>query len=140
MSLSGFSIEWLNQREDADRRARNSLLLSKATDWLNACQQQGQTPLIADMGAGTGSTLSAFADATASPLVWHWRLLDNDPVLLNEAQSRHGKDHDIELSRVDLSETGSLPLGGAHLVTASALFDLVSANFIDELSRSGIGV
>jgi hypothetical protein len=138
--LSGFSIEWLNLREDADRRARNTSLLAKAKDWLGARQHPGKITLIADLGAGTGSTLRAFADVATKPPIWRWRLLDNNQVLLQEAQRRHGKDHEIELCCVDLSETGSLPVTDARLITASALFDLVSASFIDELIKSGIGV
>ncbi|ALO45800.1 class I SAM-dependent methyltransferase [Pseudohongiella spirulinae] len=138
--MSGFSIEWLNLREDADRRARSQVLLDKARHWLCSGKEKEPPQLIADMGAGTGSTLRAFSEKETGFPALRWRLLDNDQALLNEAQRRHGTSHDLELCRVDLSETISLPLSDARLITASALFDLVSAGFIDAVIDSGIGV
>lgn len=138
--MSGFSIKWLNLREDADRRARSITLLNAAKDWLDDAVAANGSAVIADLGAGTGSTLRALTDSYPNSSALRWRLVDNDQALLNEAQRRHGRANQIELCNVDLSQTSTLPLSDARLVTASALFDLVSADFIDDLARSGIAV
>ncbi|MGM0631572.1 MAG: class I SAM-dependent methyltransferase [Pseudomonadota bacterium] len=143
--MSGFSIDWLDLREDADRRARDGALLEQARQWLAG---PGTGAIVVDLGAGTGSTLRALtADHShATPL--SWRLVDHDRELLAEAQRRHGQRHRIEACPTDLARVTDLPLAGARLVTASALFDLVSANFLETLastlkagdSRSSTGV
>jgi hypothetical protein len=65
-----------------------------------------------------------------------WRLVDHDESLLAEASRRHDSTHRIEACIADLSRFETLPLEGARLVTASALFDLVSAGFIDQLATA----
>jgi len=67
------------------------------------------------------------------PLIW--RLVDHDHTLLGEARRRHGSTQQVETCAADLSDIEKLPLDGARLLTASALFDLVSAEFIDALAR-----
>lgn len=129
--MSGFSIDWLDLRENADRRARDSSLRETALDWLAAAP--AKEPLVVDLGAGTGSTLRALDVSDKLPLAW--RLVDHDQALLKEAQRRHGNAQQIETRRADLSRLGQLPLDGARLVTASALFDLVSGEFIEGLAR-----
>jgi hypothetical protein len=133
--MSGFSLEWLNLREAADQRARNPHLREQALHWLGlgsaGAQQQIGEAIVVDLGTGTGSTLRALAAPGSQNLVW--RLVDNDGLLLDEALRRHGKHYRIEDYQSDLSVIGELPLGGARLVTASALFDLMPAAFIDAL-------
>lgn len=124
--MSGFSIDWLNRREDADRRARDPGQRAQALTWL-----RGQTPLAVDLGAGTGSTLRALDDSGE----FNWRLVDLDEALLKEAQRRHTRSHSLETCIADLSNVSSLPLTGAGLITASALFDLVSADFVHQLAE-----
>lgn len=46
---------------------------------------------------------------------------------------RHSKDWLIEAYQADLTIIEELPLGGAHLATASALFDLALREFVDAL-------
>ncbi|WP_108126307.1 SPW repeat domain-containing protein [Saccharospirillum mangrovi] len=128
--MSGFSIDWLNLREAADRRARDKSLKDQAIQWLVAAEN----PVAVDLGAGTGSTLRALTSPEQQPLTW--RLVDNDTTLLDEAQRRHGETHRIESCKADLAVLTSLPLQGARLVTASALFDLVSENFLDSLATA----
>lgn len=126
--MSGFSIDWLDLRADADRRARDPGLKEQALQWLEAAEN----PVAVDLGAGTGSTLRALTAANPQSLTW--RLVDNDMTLLDEALRRHGQTHRLEPRQADLAELASLPLQGARLVTASALFDLVSENFLDALA------
>ncbi|MDP1931835.1 MAG: class I SAM-dependent methyltransferase [Gammaproteobacteria bacterium] len=132
--MSGFSVTWLDLREGADFAARDKTLAARALQWMSAYADA--IPLIVDLGSGTGSTLRALtalgAEDCAKNLVW--RLVDHDPALLNEALRRHGKTHVIEDYEADLLAIDSLPLTGARLVSASALFDLVSRNVVDKLA------
>lgn len=133
--MSGFSIDWLDLREPADLAARNREMLQQIRTTLpeQAC--------IVDLGSGTGSTLRALHSPDS---LWRWRLVDLDPVLLAEAARRHGETHALQTVHADLMETGTLPLQDASLVTASALFDLVSAAFVSRLCKrlqaSGAGL
>ena len=126
--MSGFSIDWLDLRAAADQRARDNDLKDQAILWLEAAENS----VAVDLGAGTGSTLRALTSPDPQPLTW--RLVDNDTALLEEAVRRHGETHRIETCKADLAELTLLPLQGARLVTASALFDLVSEDFLDALA------
>jgi SAM-dependent methyltransferase len=141
--MSGFSISWLNLRERADFAARDRQLVNQLLTWLTSAEvSNGAEPLIVDLGSGTGSTLRALAKLGAPSCVW--RLVDHDGALLDEALQRHRRDFLIEDYQMDLTVMDELPLGGARLVTASALFDLVSRDFVDSLiarlhrQRSGL--
>ncbi len=92
--MSGFSIDWLDLREAADRRARDNALRDQTIEWLEAGVASQQNPVVVDLGAGTGSTLRAFTSPNQQPLTW--RLVDNDTALLDEADRRHGAIHRIE--------------------------------------------
>lgn len=135
--MSGFSIDWLDLREPADRRARDSRLLEQAKQWLQTDLKRTAGMTVVDLGAGTGSTLRAFSGADLLELqAVSWHLVDQDPLLLAQARQRHATSHSIETHELDLADIASLPLAGAQLVTASALFDLVSATFIDMLAAA----
>lgn len=130
--MSSFSIAWLDLREAADFAARDKNLVTQVLQWLGqAADPISPDRIIVDLGAGTGSTLRALTKLGASNLVW--RLVDLDGKLLDEALRRHGKNYLIEDYQADLNIIGELPLTGAHIVSASALFDLASADFIDAL-------
>ncbi|MEK7259943.1 MAG: hypothetical protein AAB211_09150 [Pseudomonadota bacterium] len=140
--MSGFSVAWLDLREGADNAARDKTLAAQALTWLTS-GDAGSMPIIVDLGSGTGSTLRALTHVGASPARdsplslngnFVWRLVDHDPALLNEALRRHGKTHIIEDHEADLLDLTTLPLTGARLVTASALFDLVSLSVVDALT------
>jgi len=128
--MSGFSISWLDLREGADHAARDKPLASAALQFLD----KPHGALLVDLGAGTGSTLralSALAPAGGAYIVW--RLVDHDGALLDEALRRHGTHCVIEDHQCDLAQVAELPLGGATLVSASALFDLASPDFATAL-------
>ena len=136
--MNGFSIDWLNLREDADLRARDPELLSRAKRWLEVDSPEVENAaaaaqVVVDLGAGTGATLRALASHPASAT---WRLLDHNETLLAEANRRHGSSQRLEICPVDLANVATLPLKGVRLVTASALFDLVSADFIEALTAA----
>jgi hypothetical protein len=121
--MSGFSVSWLDLREPADRIARDSGLLRTLLAWLAPVKM----PVIVDLGSGTGATLRALTGVeTINSL---WRLVDLDGNLLGEADRRHANTHPLEIYQADLTQVAQLPLEGANLVTASALFDLTSRDF-----------
>ena len=62
--------------------------------------------------------------------------MDQDTGLLAEARRRHGSSQKLETCELDLANVSELPLAGSCLVTASAIFDLVSAPFIDSLATT----
>jgi SAM-dependent methyltransferase len=128
--MTGFSISWLDLRESADHAARDKPLARAALQFLD----KPHGALLVDLGAGTGSTLralSALAPAGGTYIVW--RLVDHDGALLDEALRRHGTHCVIEDHQCDLRHVAELPLGGATLVSASALFDLASPDFASAL-------
>ena len=131
--MSGFSIEWLNLREASDHKARDRHLLKTAANWLNDLKSKDK--VIVDLGSGTGSTIRGLQRYTTLAPSIQWRLVDNDPELLAEAVNRHSEEYSIESFLVDLSATQKLPLESASLITASALLDLVSSNFIRDLCQ-----
>lgn len=133
--MSVFSVDWLDLREPADLRARDASLLVQAKSWLG--DYPSPPTIVVDLGAGTGSTLRAFIDSGESGSgTHHWRLVDQDTGLLAEARRRHGSSQKLETCELDLANVSELPLAGSRLVTASAIFDLVSAPFIDSLATT----
>ena len=91
--------------------------------------------MIVDLGSGTGSTIRGLQRYTTLTPSIQWRLVDNDPELLAEAIHRHSEEYSIESFLVDLSTTQKLPLKSVSLITASALLDLVSGDFIRDLCQ-----
>ena len=128
-----FSSTWLDLREPVDHLARDPELLARARRLVSDLPDAR----IVDLGSGTGSTVRALDLPNA-----HWTLVDHDETLLAEARRRSGPR--ASTVQLDLREVSAIPLAGAHLVTASALFDLVSADWIDalvkRLSAAGIGL
>ena len=133
----GFSTSWLDLREPADLAARDKALLASAATWLTETQApaagRGNRPCIVDLGAGTGSTLRAFSSQITTNAVW--RLVDHDTTLLEEARRRHGHLPGFTVQKADLREVATLPLHNARLVSASALFDLVSLEVVEQLAQ-----
>lgn len=121
----GFSAEWLALREPADRAARDPGLVARAA------LAAGPDPVILDLGCGTGSTLRVMGQHL--PDHARWRLIDNDPALLDRAASEApGRS---ETRRIDLRDLNALPLDGVTMVTASALLDLMPAAWIADLAE-----
>ena len=121
----GFAADWLALREPADRAARDEALARRAA------AAAGPDPLIVDLGCGTGATWRALSPFL--PEGARWRFVDKDPELLRRAVE--AADVDVEAIEADIDDLAVLPLDGATLVTASALLDLVSANWLDGLAQ-----
>jgi SAM-dependent methyltransferase len=142
-----FSAEWLALREPCDHASVNPEVRAAL-----ASRFAGATSVrIVDLGCGAGSNLrGTFA---ALPAQQHWSLVDYDPKLLAAARARlaswadraeaagedlalekDGKRLTVRFREADLSagEFGSA-IDGADLVSAAALFDLVSVPVIERL-------
>jgi len=128
--MSGFSAEWLALREPYDGRARNRDVLESVAA---AASAMGDAVGVVDLACGIGSTLRALAPRL--PPRQDWRLVDNDLSLL--ARAAAGKPvPGVAVTRIPVDLTRDLEAaldGPLNLVTASALLDLVSAEWLDRL-------
>jgi SAM-dependent methyltransferase len=146
--MSGFDATWLDLREAADHRSRSEELGKMLARDLGR-----RTPIsIVDMGCGTGSNLRATAPLLGPEQ--HWTLVDYNPRLLDAAVQRlsawagktehknnqlvlhkDGRRITVALRRADLArDLDRVFAAKPDLVTASALFDLASADFITEVA------
>jgi SAM-dependent methyltransferase len=146
--MTGFSADWLALRERADAHARAPTLAAM----LGSCLAPRQSATVIDLGCGTGANLRA-TSVLLGPCQ-SWLLIDHDQALLDEAAARLSRWADavesagpelmlrkgkrriaVSFRRADLGE--EIEHGGFReidLVTASALFDLVSAELIESLA------
>lgn len=124
--MTGFTADWLTLRESADARARDPVLLGRL-----AAHLAGRGPLrVLDLGAGTGASLRVLAPAIGAKQ--HWVLADDDPDLLARAEAPGGVT--LERRRIDLgADLADLFDPAPDLVTASALFDLCGAAWLEGL-------
>ncbi|MCY4592637.1 MAG: class I SAM-dependent methyltransferase [Alphaproteobacteria bacterium] len=132
--MSGFSAAWLEARADWDNAALSPEILARLAAW----SAQRRSPLrIADLGCGTGNGLSVLDEVIMVPAGWH--LVDADPGLLDCARRRWpGRTGStLRLTRCDLAQADlDRLLAGTDLVTAFALLDLVSAEWMERLWRA----
>lgn len=127
--MSGFSVEWLSLRERYDRAARNAKVLDAVRRHF-----AGQTAIaVVDLACGTGSTVRTIGPYL--PPRQNWRLVDNDLSLLARTSTLSQPPNLTVTARpVDLARDLELALDGPlDLVTASALLDLVSPEWLDRL-------
>jgi hypothetical protein len=143
---------WLALREPADVAARSARLTDAILDSL----ARHRTLRVLDLGTGTGSNVRYLADQIHVPQ--RWLLVDRDPAVLRELPPRialwgasrgyvvglDGNDLVVQSPDIDCRiETRVTDLGGPpdrrmffgrHLVTASALLDLVSEAWLRALA------
>lgn len=121
-----FDAAWLGLREEVDHQSRVVGLLPLLSEWWTAT---GRSTVL-DLGCGTGSNLRYLEPKLPHPQ--SWTLVDHDDALLAniEAPSR---DVAVNLVRGDLAGPGLAEVRRAHLVTASALLDLVSEAWLRDL-------
>ena len=148
--MSGFAPDWLKQREPVDHRSRDFALAAKLAG--HFADRDEMT--IVDLGAGLGSNLRGTYEAL--PARQRWILVDHDPHLLEAAReaiadwadsaqrtangvdaARGGRMLSIEFRRHDLAADPAPWFSmKADLVTAAALFDLVSEEWIGRFTRA----
>jgi SAM-dependent methyltransferase len=148
--MSGFSPEWLALREPVDHRSRNAQLAAALT----ARFQQRNAIEVVDLGCGTGSNLRA--TAMLLPDSQNWTLVDYDERLLDAARdalahwadtaqvaadklvlTKGSRQITVRFRRADLNADLNGVFGDKpDLVTASALFDLCSIDFIKKFART----
>lgn len=143
--MSGFSADWLRLREPADTAARDASLV--------ALHSRAEITIV-DLGAGAGANLRYMAPRLGGAQTW--TLVDHDAALLAAARTATvqwgaalGADEGAEpaaanrsftlrvtMRELDLARSlAALELPRGALVTSSALLDLVSAEWLDELAR-----
>jgi hypothetical protein len=149
--MAAFSAEWLELREPFDLAARSARLAGRIADALDPADAVA----VVDLGAGTGATVRALADFL--PVRQDWLLVDHERALLDQVRrglerwaaprgahlrERGGAlvvggkrlDCRIETRTADLAVLeGTDLLDGRTLVTASALLDLVSDDWLRAL-------
>jgi hypothetical protein len=147
--MGDFSADWLALREAADHRSRSPELANEmARHFVGNARV-----LVVDIGCGAGSNLRALAPLL--PLEQTWRLVDHDEALLDAARdaigrwaadveersgdlfvTRGGRRLKISFVCANLARDLGTALGPAcDLVTAAALLDLVSAEWIGLLAE-----
>ncbi|MGI9424688.1 MAG: SAM-dependent methyltransferase [Hyphomicrobiaceae bacterium] len=132
--MSGFSAEWLALREPADHASVNCQVRFE----LAARVADAGRLSIVDLGCGTGSNFRSLSPQLA--IAQDWTLVDHDGLLLSHAERRCGHassvraDIHVATRPADFS-TGDIAslIAGADMVTAAALFDLVSVSVIDRM-------
>jgi len=144
--------EWLRRRESADAFARSTAL----TETVAQALPVGEPLRILDLATGQGSNVRFLAERL--PVPQHWLAVDRSEVLLaalhdemaewgtarGYAARREGAlcrirgtdvACDVETQRMDLGTLNQREIfAGRHLVTASALLDLVSESWLSALA------
>lgn len=124
--METFEADWLALREPIDHRSRAESLLAPLCDTWRA---RGWSRVL-DLGSGTGSNLRYLAPRL--PPGQEWVLVDHDPDHLRTL--RHAEvPASVRSLRVvpgDLVHEGLAAIAHADLVTASALLDLVSEDWL----------
>jgi SAM-dependent methyltransferase len=130
-----FAADWLSLREPVDHAARSEHLAGLLVQHLEAFDAIN----IVDLGAGQGSNLRWLAPRL--PIPQRWLLIDHDPGLLELALGRSqknppAKELSVDGRTADLADTRFQLLDGFDLVTASALLDLVSTDWLKHLAQA----
>ena len=120
-----FAHDWLALREPVDHRSRSAALTDRLA---RAAERRGWTRGL-DLGCGSGSNLRYLAPRLRG--LHRWTAVDHDPELLQRVTLPGSG----ELVRVqgDLADEGLEAVGRAEVVAGSALLDLVSAAWIEQL-------
>ena len=124
-----FDADWLALREPVDHRSRDEGLLVPLSD---AWRAHGWARVL-DLGTGTGSNLRYLT--TRLPSGQEWVAVDHDSALLavlGRAVTPTSL-RSLTLVSGDLAHEGLAAIPDADLVTASALLDLVSEDWLRRL-------
>jgi hypothetical protein len=130
---------WLALREAADADARAGELVDQLVRQLAG----GARLEIHDFGCGTGSMGRWLAPRL--PGRQHWIMYDRDGDLLEYAaaamvdRAADGAPVTVEVRQGDVTRLTADDLGGAALVTASALLDLLTVEEVDRIAAACVG-
>ncbi len=131
---------WLGLREPADIAARSEAL----TRTIAEAMPSAERVCVLDLATGTGSNIRYLMPRL--PGRQQWLAVDRDAALLVDLRERMsssgaakgggaGLECDIETRQMDLGTLDDREIfAGRHLVTASALLDLVSASWLRTLA------
>jgi SAM-dependent methyltransferase len=129
--MSGFDAAWLALREPADARGRAREQASVAAQALAWRAAEGALRVV-DLGCGTGSNLRWLAPRLGA--AQRWRCIDDTPALLRIAARETRGGLEVDCVRADLNgDLAALLAPAPDLVTASALLDLVSEEWLARL-------
>jgi len=134
---NSFSADWLALREPADTASRDAELNAGLLAWR---QKRGHLSVL-DLGSGTGTNFRYLAPLLGGEQRW-W-LVDHDPVLLADGEKlsrewakQRGIEPTLTWRLLDLvGDWEQLDMPDIDLVTASALIDLVSADWLGRFAR-----
>lgn len=130
--MESFSADWLALREPADHAARAERLVEAAVAALGGASEV----TVIDLAAGAGSNLRYLSGRL--PFAQRWTLVDHDEALLAHAL-RHVAPltvtaHAVQADLARLPDLQPPGPGTRLLVTASALLDLTSAEWLEALA------
>ena len=128
MSADSLS-SWLALREPLDKAARSAAL----TQAIAAVLPDDRPLRILDLGGGTGSNVRYLSSRL--PVPQHWLIVDRESDLLAEVHETSANCHVETLCRNLGSLDDPALFSGRHLVTASALLDLVSDQWLRALAE-----
>ena len=140
MSRGRVTPSWLALREPADAAARAPDL----ADAVRRALPAGQPLVIHDLACGTGSMMRWLAPRLAGPQCW--ACYDLDTALLDTLEgatgvvAADGSPVTAEPRRRDVTRLATHDLGGADLITTSALLDLLTASELRSLVGTCAGV
>jgi hypothetical protein len=121
--VSEFTYDWLELREPADSAARSTA----ATQNVLAALPPGRPARVLDLAAGTGANFRYLSSYL--PAGQQWLLVDRDESLL----ARAPENASVTRLRADLRVLQPGLFDDRNLVTASALLDLVSSDWLTVL-------
>lgn len=122
--MGDFAAEWLSLREPADVRSRDSGLMELLAVWA-----RGRPGLhVLDLGCGTGANLRALAPFLGPGQLW--TAIDRDRALLDAVPALAGDGGWSARIAPLCRDLAGFDWPRADLVTASALLDLVSEDWL----------
>jgi len=134
--MEAFSADWLALREPADHAARSADPAAALTSALAARLVGRPATRAVDLAAGTGSNVRYLLPRV--PHIQHFTLVDHDPALLAQAWRLlmpvgHAAGRSFDVRHGDLTALDTVTFDDCALVTASALLDLVSEQWLRTL-------
>jgi len=154
--MSGFSSHWLSLREPVDHASRSAVVQAAMLDCLRQRHGDALRSLrLIDLGCGSGSNMRALVGLLGD--AQEWTLVDYDQALLDVSRElttqwadvviadqsdclqirKAGKTVTIRWLKADLNQAleSTLASHPHDMVTAAALFDLISPAWIERFCR-----